>query len=85
MKLEEKERHDKKYGIWYEELVLDNIILLYNTRRKKDMSCKLAFKWLGLYQIYNSIDKDIYMLEKLDRSRLAGIFAGNRLKKFHLR
>ena len=50
------------------------------------MSCKLAFKWLGPYQICNLIkDKSIYILEKLDRSQLAGIFTGDKLKKFHLR
>lgn len=41
---EEKERHDEKYCIWQEELVLGSIVLLHDTRRKKDMSQKLAFK-----------------------------------------
>ena len=48
------------------------------------MSRKLTFKWLDQYQICNSVkDKGTYMLEELDRSRLAGTFAGDRLKKFH--
>lgn len=29
-------------------------------------------------------DKGTYLLEELDGSRLAGTFAGDRLKKFHL-
>ena len=50
------------------------------------MSCKLSFKWLGPYQICNAVkDKGTYILKELNRLRLAGIFAGNRLKKFHPR
>ena len=48
------------------------------------MSQKLAFKWLGPYQIRDSVkNKDTYMLEELDGSRLADTFAGDKLKKFH--
>ena len=86
MRLDGKERHDEKNGIRHEELAPVDIVLLHNTRREKDMSCKLAFKWLGPYRIYNSVkDKGTYMLEELDGSRLAGTFAGDRLKKFHPR
>ncbi len=86
MRLKRKERHDKKYGIWHEELALGDVVLLHDTRREKDMSRKLAFKWLGPYRISNIVkDKGIYMLDELNRSRLAGTFADNRLKKFHPR
>ena len=52
-------------------------------RRKKVMTCKFAFKWLSLYKIDDTIkDKSIYILKKLDRLQLAGIFIGNKLKKF---
>ena len=84
MRLEGKERHDLKYGIRDEELAIGSIILLHDTRREKDMSRKLSFKCLGLYRICNAVkDKGTYMLEELDRSRRAGNFAGDRLKKFH--
>lgn len=57
---------------------------LYNTRRKKDMLQKLAFKWLGTYKIYYVIkEKGIYLLEELNRLHLAGIFAGDCFKKFY--
>ena len=50
------------------------------------MSCKLALKGLGLYRITYAVnDKSTYMLEKLDGLKLAGIFTGNKLKKFHSR
>ena len=44
MQLEEKKRHNKKHGIWHEELAPGDIVLLHDTRREKNMSCKLAFK-----------------------------------------
>ena len=50
------------------------------------MSRNLLFKWLGPYRICNIVkDKGTYMLEELDKSRLASTFAGDRLKKFHPR
>ncbi len=86
IRLEGKERHDLKHRIRIEELAVRSIVLLYDTRREKDISRKLAFKWLGLYRISDVVrDKGTYMLEELNGSRLAGIFAGGRLKKFHLR
>lgn len=84
MYLKGTKQHNLKYGICNKKLAIKNIILLYDTRCKKDMSCKLFFKWLELYQIHNTIkDKGIYMLEKLDGLQLASIFANNRLKKFY--
>lgn len=84
MRLEGKERHDLKYGIRDEELAVGSIVLLHDTTREKDMSRKLFFKWLGPYRICDTVkDKGTYMLEELDGSRLAGTFAGDRLKKFH--
>ena len=86
MRLEEKERHDLKHGVCQKKLAIRSIVLLYDTRHKKDMSRKLPFKWLRPYQICDVV-KDIktYMLKKLDRLQLAGIFADKRLKKFHTR
>ena len=86
IRLEGKKRHDKKHGIRHEKLALGDIILLHDTRREKDMSRKLAFKWLGPYRITNVVkDQGTYMLQELDGSQLSGTFAGDRLKKFHPR
>lgn len=86
MRLKGKEWHDEKHSIRNEELALGDVVLLHDIRREKDMSRKFAFKWLGLYQICDLVkDKGIYILEELDGSRLASIFAGDRLKKFHPR
>lgn len=86
MRLEGNERHDLKYSIYEKELAIRSIVLLYNTRRKKNMLRKLVFKWLGPYWVFDAVrDKGTYMLKKLDGSQLANTFAGDRLKKFHPR
>lgn len=83
MRLKKKERHNKKYDI-REELAISSIMLLHNIKRKKDISQKLGFKWLGPYKIYNAVKKKvIYIFEELNRSYLAGTFTGDPLKKFH--
>lgn len=48
------------------------------------MSRKLSFKWLGSYTICDIVkDESTFLLEKLDRLRLAGTFVGDRLKEFY--
>lgn len=86
IRLEKIECYKKKYGIWHEKLVPGDIVLLNNTRREKNISHKLTFKWLGLYMISDMIkDKGMYMLEELDGLHLARIFVGDRFRKFHSR
>lgn len=83
MWLEKKEQHNKKHDIQAKELAIGSILLLWC---EKDIYQKLAFKWLGLYQIYNAVkEKKTYMLEELDGLHLAGTFASDRLKKFYSR
>ena len=83
IQLKEKERHNEKHGI-QKELAINSIMLLHNSQCKKNISQKLAFKWIRPYTIYNAVEgKKTYMLEELDRSHLAGIFTGDRFKKFH--
>ena len=84
MRVKKKKRHDLIHDICDKKLAIGSIVLLHNTRRKKDMSRKLSFKWLGLYQICNALkDKGMYIPKELDGSQLARIFAGDRLKKFY--
>ena len=86
IRLERKECYDDKHSICVEELKIGQVILLYNTRRKKDISRKLSFKWLGLYRIYNAVkDKNTYIFEELDESWLSGTFASDKLKRFYPR
>lgn len=64
MWLERKKWYDEKHDIYVKELVIENIILLYDTKYEKDIFYKLSFKWLEPYQIYNVIkDKGKYMFE----------------------
>lgn len=62
MRQKKKEQHNKKYGIWLKELAIGSIVLLNNTRRKKNILQKLAFKWLDSYKIYYTVEekRDIY-------------------------
>ena len=86
MRQKGKKRHDLKHGIRDEELAIGSIVLLHDTRREKNISRKLSFKWLWPYRICDAIkDKGTYILEELDGLRLAGTFADDRLKKFHPR
>lgn len=56
-------------GQW--RIFFGSIVLLHDTRREKDMSRKLSFKWLGPYKICDGVkDKGTYMLEEPDGSRL---------------
>lgn len=84
MCLKGKKWHDLKLSICGKKLAVESVILLHNTRYKKDMSRKWFFKWLGPYRFFDAIkDKSTYLLKEFDGSRLAGIFAGDRLKRFH--
>lgn len=84
IRFKEKERHDNKHSICVEELIVGQVVLLYNTRCKKDISWKLSFKWLGLYRICNAVkNKGTYIFEELNKSRLFGTFADDRLKSFY--
>lgn len=38
MRLEGKERHDEKHGIRNEELAIESVVLLHDTRREKDVA-----------------------------------------------
>lgn len=84
LRLEKKEQQNLKHGICVEKLVIRGIVLLHNTRHKKDKSWKLSFKWLRLYQICNIIkNKSMYFFEEFDGSQKVDGFANNKLKKFY--
>lgn len=65
---------------------MGSIVLLHNTRYKKDMLQKLTFKLLDPSRIYYTVkEKSMYLLKELNRSCLAGIFASDCFKKFYFR
>lgn len=48
---------------------MGSVVLLHNSRHKKDRLQKLAFKWLGCYRIYNAVEEKVtYMLKELNKS-----------------
>ena len=86
IRLEGRERHDEKHGFGATQLAAQDDVLLHDTKREKDVSRKLAFKWLGSYRITETVtDKGTYLLEELDGTPLAGTFAGDQMKKFYTR
>lgn len=44
MHLEGKEWYNLKYNICDKKLAIESIIILYDTRCKKDIFCKISFK-----------------------------------------
>ena len=85
MRLKGKERHDDKHSICVKELTVGQVVLLHDTRREKDMSRNMFFKWLGPYRVCDAVkDKGTYMLKEFDGFRLSGMFAGDRLRYFTL-
>lgn len=83
IRLEGKKRQNLKQEICNNKLAIEGIVLLHDTRCKKDISQKLSFKWIGPYQICNAVqNKSTYMLKELNGLQLGSTFTGNKLKKF---
>ena len=63
------------------------MIFLHNVQHKKNKNTKkkLYFKWNESYQIFKIVDnKDIYLLIKLNDTKIRNTFAKNQFKKFHV-
>ncbi len=85
---EGKNNFDKNYVIRQTTIIVGDLILLHDTRRKGDISTilKLALRWLDLYRIQQTNQKKgTYLLKELDGTLLYNTFLGNRLKKFVIR
>ena len=81
MQLKNKKFFDDNHRIWTEEIKNDDLILLHNTKRDTDISAKLTFCWLELFWILKSVsEKRTFIFEELDSTRMAEMFAENRLK-----
>ena len=81
MWLKNKKFFDDNHRIWTEEIKNDDLVMLHNTKRDTDMSAKLTFHWLELFQILKSVlKKRMFILEELDDTRMTEMFAKNRLK-----
>ena len=83
-----KELFDDAHSTRDKEIRQGDMVLLHDTQHEKDKSSrrKLNYKWKGPYRVIEAIaDKGTYLLSELDGAGLNGTFAGNRLKKFHVR
>ena len=62
------------------------MVLLHNTVVEKQWSKKLDNRWLGPYLIREArLDLGTYLLSELDGTKLNGVYAGDRLKRFFQR
>ncbi len=85
---EGKDNFDENHVICQVIIVIGDLVLLHDIRRKGDMSIvlKLVLCWLDLYRIQQADqEKGMYLLEELDGTLLYSTFLGNRLKKFVIR
>lgn len=86
MRAEGKDIFDQNHQLREDELKAGDFVLLHDTGRFRNwvVDNKLAFRWLGPYQIQeaNSL-KGTYFLGELDGTPISGSIAGNRLKRFH--
>ena len=67
---------------------MGDLILLYNTKRSKDMrtTTKISFVWLGLYRVLTTnYLKGYFTLKDLNGTEIRGIVSGARLKLYHVR
>jgi hypothetical protein len=83
-----KEEFDQRHSIRSKVLEVDDLVLLHNSARERDMSrqAKMAFRWLGSYRILEANhQRGAFRLKELDGTPLQGTVAGNRIKKFYLR
>ena len=77
----DKNRHER-----VDQIEVGDLVLLYNSILDKQWSQKLSNKWLAPYRIRQiAQDRGTYLLRELDETKLEGIFAGDRVKRFHSR
>ena len=83
-RLQGKVYFDKNRRERRQELRVGDLVLLYNSVLDKQWSQKLKNRWHGPYKI-REIHQDwgTYLLSKLDGTEMKGIYAGDRIKKFH--
>ena len=85
-RLKNKAYFDKNCRERVDKIGVGDMVLLYNSSLDKQWSQKLKNRWLGPYRIREiAEDRGTYLLDELDGTQLDGIFAGDRIKKFHPR
>jgi len=85
-RLRTKVYFDKNRRERIDQIGVGDLVLLYNSVLDKQWSQKLSNKWLEPHWIRQiAQDRGTYLLEELDRTKLEGIFAGDRVKRFHPR
>ena len=86
MRKQNKKLFDNKYQLQKIFLNADDLMLKHNIKLNNKHDLKFIFGWNELFQIQraNSI-KDIYILKKMNETRLEKVYADNRLNQFKTR
>jgi hypothetical protein len=61
------------------------IVLVFNSTLLMQHGRKGEIRWIGPYRVRRQNDRGSYELNELDGTPMTGVYAGNRLKKYHLR
>jgi hypothetical protein len=88
MRKQDKKYFDSKHFTTDKNINKNDLVLLHDTQHENDQSInrKLKYKWRKSFRIKEVIqNKEIYFLQKLDKTDLIEIFVENRIKKFHQR
>ena len=83
MREQNKKLFDNKYQLRKISLNADDLILKHDIKLDNKYDLKLIFRWDELFRIQraNSM-KNIYILKKMNGTRLERTYANNRLKRF---
>ena len=85
-----KKQNRNWFNDWHDtknKQIKKNLIFLHNIQHKKNKNTKkkLYFKWNESYRIFKIVDnKNIYLLIKLNDTKIINTFAKNWFKKFHV-
>ena len=83
MKEQNKELFDNKYQLRKIFLNADDLMLKYDIKLDNRHDLKLVFRWNESFRIQRANPmKNIYILKKMNETRLKRTYADNRLKRF---
>jgi hypothetical protein len=82
----ERWNRDHEYRMRQEELKAEDLVLLDNTKLRKDFGGKMNFQWRGPYRIVRTPThgKRSYKIAELDGTVLKGSYHGSRLRLFYV-
>ena len=84
IKTEIKNLFDENHRIRTKDFRKTDMIMLHDIRLNNQHFERLTFRWLKFFRIFQAFfQKDIYIIAKLDETKLKNTMSKNRLKKFY--